>query len=92
MLAFLLLLPLGVVLGGLYWIAAGTRGQTAPQRRHDRWTLALTAILMLAASVLAARYAPDARGPIWPEVNSALWGFFTLLAALASGWWLRPRR
>lgn len=92
MLAFLLLLPLAGVLGWLYWIAAGTRGQAPGQRRHDRWTLGLTALSMLAASVLAARYAPDARGPIWPEVNSALWGFFTLLAALAAGWSLRPRR
>jgi H+/Cl- antiporter ClcA len=89
---FLLLLPLAFVLGGLYWITAGARGQTPRQRRHDRWTLALTAVLTLAAAVLAARYAPDARGPIWPEVNSALWGFFTLLAALAAGWGLRPRR
>lgn len=92
MLAFLLLLPLAFVLGGLYWIAAGARGQSPAQRRHDRWALALTGLAMLAASVLAARYAPDARGPIWAEVNSALWGFFTLLTALAAGWGLRPRR
>lgn len=92
MLAFLLLLPLGAVLGWLYWLAAGARGQSPVQRRHDRWTLALTLLATLAASVLAARYAPEARGPIWPEVNSALWGFFTLLAAFAAGWVLRPSR
>lgn len=92
MLGFLLLLPLGLVLGGLYWFAAGARSLEPEQRRYDRWMLLLTLVLMLTATVLAARYAPAARGPIWSEVNSALWGFFTLLSALAVGWGFRPRR
>lgn len=91
MLAFLLLLPLACVLGGLYWLAAGTRGAGPRQRRHDRITLVLTAAVMLMAGVLSARYAPEASGAIWAEVHSALWAFFVLLAALATGWLLRPR-
>ncbi|MCU0753882.1 MAG: hypothetical protein MUE46_02000 [Xanthomonadales bacterium] len=91
MLAFLLLLPLGVVLGGLYWIAAGARGSAPSQRRHDRWALGLTALSVLLASLLAVRFAPPASGAIWAEVHSALWAFFTLLAALGLSWLLRPR-
>jgi hypothetical protein len=91
MLAFLLLLPLGVVLGGLYWFATGRLGRGAGQRRHDCGTLIVTGILMLAASLLASQHAPEARGPIWAEVHAALWAFFTLLATLAAGYGLRPR-
>lgn len=91
MLAFLLLLPLACVLGALYWLAAGARGAAPRQRRHDRITLVITGTAMLVAGVLSARHAPEARGAIWAEVHSALWVFFMLLAALATGWWLRPR-
>jgi hypothetical protein len=91
MLAFLLLLPLGLVLCSLYWIAAGTRGSAAIQRRHDRWALGLTGLSVLLAGVLGVRLAPPASGAIWAEVHSALWGFFTLLAALTLAWLLRPR-
>lgn len=87
----LLLLPLLGVLAGIYQFAATRAPRDARTRRYDRTALLVASALTLGAAWLGYHAAPPARGPIWPHVYAALWGFFTLLTALGGAWWGRAR-
>jgi hypothetical protein len=87
----LLLAPLLAVLIGIYHFAASRAPRSARQLRFDRYALIASALLTIVAIPVSQHLAPAARGPIWPHVYAALGGFFTMLIALGTSWWLRPR-
>jgi hypothetical protein len=84
-----LLLPLLGVLLGIYQFAATRAPRSARTRRYDRIALVAAGVITLVAAWLGFHTAPPARGPIWPHVYAALWGFFSMLAALGGAWWRR---
>jgi hypothetical protein len=80
--------PFGVLAGLYVWAARRT---AAGLRSRDRLALLAAAVLTMAAAVIGESLAPEARGPIWPYVYSALAGFAVMLSVLGLGWALRPR-
>jgi hypothetical protein len=84
----LLAAPFGVLAGLYVWAA---RRSPAGFGARDRAVLIVAAVLTILAAVIGESMAPEARGPIWPYVYSALAGFAAMLALLGSGWALRAR-
>jgi anti-sigma regulatory factor (Ser/Thr protein kinase) len=81
--------PFGVLAGLYVWAA---RRSPAGFGARDRLVLAAAALATILAAAIGESMAPQARGPIWPYVYSALAGFAAMLAWLGSGWALRTRR
>ncbi len=80
--------PFGVLAGLYVWAA---RRSPAGFGSRDRVVLIGAGLLTIAAATIGEMTAPEARGPIWPFVYSALAGFVALLASLGLGFALRAR-
>lgn len=85
----LLLAPLAATLLWLYHWWTKRRGGGLHLRRYDRVAMLAAVVATVLATLGAYALAPEARGPIWPHVFSALGGFFTLLAVLGFSLWIR---
>ena len=80
--------PFGVLAGLYVWAARRAPAGFGPR---DRYWLMAAALLTMLAAVIGEYTAPEARGPIWPYVYSALAGCAVMLVVLGLGWAARAR-